>query len=297
MVHDLSVVESFQGHLTKSNAQAYCKNLAKTHYENFTVGSLFIPKPLRQHMANIYAFCRTSDDLGDETGSREESLRLLKDWEDQLNACYQGHTVHPVFIALEETIHEFSIPKEPFWRLIQAFKQDQIKTRYETYSEVLDYCTFSANPVGHLVLYLFGYSDKKKQELSNFTCTALQLANFWQDVARDFKIGRIYLPLEDMKRFQVNENDLEKQNATPAFKELLKFEVDRTRQLFKKGQALVDEVDGLLKIDLEAFTQGGVAVLQGIEKINYNVLWKRPVVSRFKKLKILLRAVAKMVVN
>lgn len=290
MGYNLTLLENPGISYSLAQSQTYCESLAKSHYENFTVGSLFVPKSVRQHLYNIYAYCRISDDLGDELGSPEESLRQLSIWEEELDACYEGHVSHPVFIALQKTIEKFNIPKEPFWRLIQAFKADQTKTRYTTHEEVLSYCVNSANPVGHLVLYVFGYSDRNRQLLSDYICTALQLANFWQDVARDFKIGRIYIPLEDMSRFGVTETHLVRNQATPEFKNLLKFEVDRTRALFEKGKPLLNEVNGLFRIDLNAFIEGGVAVLDGIEKIDYDVLSKRPQVSRFKKLGILLGA-------
>lgn len=275
-------------------AFAYCEKLARSHYENFTVGSLFVPKILRRHLYSVYAFCRWSDDLGDETGDPVRAYRLLEDWENQLNACYEGKASHPIYQALQETISEFHLPKEPFWRLIQAFKQDQIKTRYQTFTELLEYCQNSANPVGHLVLYLFGYQDKKRQELSDMTCTALQLANFWQDVAVDLLKGRIYIPREDMERFGVLESDLHLNQGTKNFKELMAFEVDRTRDMFLKGLELVKLVKGVLKIDLKAFTKGGLAVLDGIQKMDYDVLLKRPVVSRRLKLKILIEALASL---
>lgn len=290
MVYDLTIPSTVEAPWPLSQAEKYCEKLAKSHYENFTVGSLFIPKQLRQHMYNIYAYCRFSDDLGDEVGNPEESLRRLSHWETQLEECYQGRAHHPIFVALQTTIGQFQIPKEPFRRLIQAFKQDQLKTRYATYEELLDYCVNSANPVGHLVLYLFGYSDQHRQKLSDSTCTALQLANFWQDVARDLKIGRVYLPQEDLKRFGVTEFDLARTRASSVFKALMQFEITRTRELFTKGAALVQEVSGVLKIDLKAFTQGGLAVLEGIKSLDYDVLAERPVVSRWKKFEILIRA-------
>lgn len=275
-------------------AFAYCEKLARSHYENFTVGSLFVPKILRRHLYSVYAFCRWSDDLGDETGDPVRAYRLLEDWENQLNACYEGKASHPIYQALQETISEFHLPKDPFWRLIQAFKQDQIKTRYQTFTELLEYCQNSANPVGHLVLYLFGYQDKKRQELSDMTCTALQLANFWQDVAVDLLKGRIYIPREDMERFGVLESDLHLNQGTKNFKELMAFEVDRTRDMFLKGSELLKLIKGILKIDLKAFTKGGLAVLDGIQKMDYDVLLKRPVVSRRLKLKILIEALASL---
>jgi squalene synthase HpnC len=280
--------------IANKEAFSYCEKLARTHYENFTVGSLFVPKNLRQHLYSIYAFCRWSDDLGDETGDPARAYRLLDDWENQLNSCYKGKAEHPIYQALLETIAEFHLPKEPFWRLIQAFKQDQVKTRYQTFLEVLDYCKNSANPVGHLVLYLFGYCDEERQKLSDLTCTALQLANFWQDTAVDLQKGRIYIPLEDMQRFEVSEPDLHQSTAGKNFKKLMAFETERTRDMFIKGMKLIQMVNGVLKIDLRAFTKGGIAVLDGIKKIDYDVLLKRPVVPRRLKLKILIEALASL---
>lgn len=294
---NLTIPSLEKSHWTKDEAFAYCRRLAKAHYENFTVGSLFIPPSLRQHMYNVYAYCRISDDLGDETGDPKKALELLNQWEKELYRCYQGSASHPVFVALSSTIQQFDLPKEPFWRLIQAFKQDQVKTRYQNFDEVVGYCVNSANPVGHLVLYLFGYRDKERQALSDYTCTALQLANFWQDIKRDLAIGRIYLPLDEMNRFNVKESDLSLPRAKPELKKLLAFQVERTRELFTKGSELVRQVEGWLKLDLGAFSEGGLAVLEGIEKIDYDVLATRPQVSRWAKGKILLNGLKGFLFN
>ena len=186
-----------------AEAQEYCRRLARSHYENFSVATWFLPQRLRQHFFNIYAYCRISDDLGDEVGDPQASLQLLDAWEAELDACYRGNPRHPVFVALAETVRKFEIPQKPFADLLKAFRQDQTVTRYETFDDVLGYCRNSANPVGHLVLYLCGYRDSERQGLSDFTCTALQLANFWQDVSVDYSKGRIYLPLEDLRRYGV----------------------------------------------------------------------------------------------
>src|SRR6266487_6437408 len=182
------------------DAYAYCERLARTHYENFSVATWFLPKRLRLHFYNVYAYCRISDDLGDETGDTTASLQLLDEWECELNACYKGEPRHPVFVALAGTVRECEIPKHEFSDLLTAFRQDQTTTRYQTFDDLLGYCRYSANPVGHLVLYLCGYRDEERQQLSDYTCTALQLANFWQDVTADFGKGRIYLPVEDLRR-------------------------------------------------------------------------------------------------
>ena len=197
---------------TLAEAREYCARLARTHYENFSVASWFLPQRLRQHFFNVYAYCRISDDLGDEVGDTAASLELLDQWQHELDACYEGSPKHPVFVALAETVRQFDIPKHEFSDLLIAFRQDQTVTRFETFDDVLAYCHYSANPVGHLVLYLCGYRDPERQQLSDFTCTALQLANFWQDVTVDYAKGRIYLPLEDLRRFNVSEDDIAQQS-------------------------------------------------------------------------------------
>jgi squalene synthase HpnC len=213
-----------------AEAQAYCRRLARTHYENFSVATWFLPERLRQHFFNVYAYCRISDDLGDEAGDAETSLQLLDEWEAELDACYGGEPRHPVFVALAETVQACAIPKQPFADLLKAFRQDQRITRYARFEDVIGYCRYSANPVGHLVLYLCGYRDAERQRLSDFTCSALQLANFWQDVSADYAKGRIYLPLEDLERFGVSEEDIAQPRNTPAFCEMMQFEVARARE-------------------------------------------------------------------
>jgi len=217
---------------SQADAQEYCRRLARSHYENFSVATWFLPKRLRQHFFNIYAYCRISDDLGDEVGDPSASLSMLDQWQAELDACYDGAPRHPVFVALQETVRQFDIPKRPFDDLLKAFRQDQTVTRYETFEDLRGYCRYSANPVGHLVLYLCGYRDADRQALSDSTCTALQLANFWQDVSDDYDKGRIYLPLDDLRRYQVAESDISGANNSPAFCDMMRFEVGRARELF-----------------------------------------------------------------
>jgi squalene synthase HpnC len=271
-------------------AYAYCERLARSHYENFSVASWFLPKRLRQHFFNVYAYCRISDDLGDETGDRAASLQLLDEWEGELNACYSGAPRHPVFVALAGTVREFDIPKHEFSDLLTAFRQDQGVTRYETFDDLLGYCRYSANPVGHLVLYLCGYRDAERQQLSDFTCTALQLANFWQDVSADYEKGRIYLPLEDLRRFSVTEADIASNKNVPAFREMMHFEVQRAREWFDRGLPLVSKVNRELAIDLELFSRGGEEILSAMEKQGYAVLGNRPAISKTRKLALVARA-------
>jgi squalene synthase HpnC len=273
-----------------AEAREYCGRLARSHYENFSVASWFLPAQLRQHFFNVYAYCRISDDLGDEVGDAAASLRLLDLWEKELDACYDGHPRHPVFVALAETVREFQIPKFEFADLLTAFRQDQTITRYETFGDLLGYCRYSANPVGHLVLYLCGYSDGERQLLSNFTCTALQLANFWQDVSADFAKGRIYLPLEDLRRFGVTEEVIREDENTSAFREMLKFEVERAREWFKQGTPLIGKVDRKLATDIDLFSRGGQEILNAIEGQEYAVLGRRPAISKSRKLALVARA-------
>ena len=275
---------------TLSEARSYCERLARSHYENFSVATWFLPRRLRQHFYNIYSYCRISDDLSDEVGDPVQSLELLDTWESELDACYAGNSRHPVFVALAETVNNCEIPRQTFADLLTAFRQDQRVSRYETFQDVLGYCRYSANPVGHLVLYLCGYRDAERQRLSDFTCTALQLANFWQDVAVDFAKGRIYLPLEDMRLCRVSEEDIAEGRATPQFLELMEFEVGRARQWFAQGLPLIDKVDGGLKIDIELFSRGGLAILNAIERQGHNVLHRRPVISKARKLGLVARA-------
>ncbi len=271
-------------------ACAYCERLARTHYENFSVATWFLPKRLRQHFFNLYAYCRISDDLGDETGDPSASLRLLDEWETELNACYGGNPRHPVFVALADTVRQFDIPMQTFADLLTAFRQDQTITCYETFADLLGYCRYSANPVGHLVLYLCGYRDPERQHLSDFTCTALQLANFWQDVTTDYEKGRIYLPLEDLRRFQVSEEDIASKRNSSQFREMMRFEVQRARDWFDRGFPLVSKVSRELAIDIELFSRGGQEILNATERQEYAVLGNRPSISKSRKLALVARA-------
>ncbi len=279
------------------DARAYCERLARSHYENFSVATWFLPKRLRKHFFSVYAYCRISDDLGDEVGDRQLSRALLDVWQRELDGLYAfladstfPAPRHPVFVALAETVRDCEIPHHEFSDLLVAFRQDQTVTRYETFNDLLGYCRNSANPVGHLVLYLCGYRDAERQQLSDYTCTALQLANFWQDVSVDYEKGRIYLPLESLRRFGVREADIPGRRFTPEFRELMRFEVNRAREWFDRGLPLVRMVDKELALDIELFTRGGQAILNAIEKQDYNVLANRPVVSKSRKAGLLVRA-------
>jgi squalene synthase HpnC len=275
---------------TREEAQDYCRRLARTHYENFSVATWFLPTRLRQHFFNVYAYCRISDDLGDEVGDPAASLALLDQWESELDACYAGSPRHPVFVALAETVRRFEIPKDEFSDLLAAFRQDQTLTRYETFDDLLGYCKNSANPVGHLVLYVCGYRDAERQQLSDYTCTALQLANFWQDVSVDYAKGRIYIPLESLRRFGVTEEDIAGQHNTENFRAMIRFEVERARDWFRRGLPLAAKVDRELATDIELFSRGGQEILNAIERQGFVVLGGRPVISKARKLALVARA-------
>jgi squalene synthase HpnC len=270
-----------------SQARAYCRQLAIRHYENFTVASLLLPRRLLPHFHAIYAYCRWADDLGDETGGGQHALDLLAWWREQLLACYRGQPQHPVMVALLPTIRRFAIPPGPFLDLLTAFEQDQCVKRYETYEQLLDYCRYSANPVGRLVLYLCECFDEQKVALADQVCTGLQLANFWQDVARDSDIGRVYLPAEDRRRFGYADEDLQARRFTPAFVELMRFEVERARRMFAAGSTLVPLMPANVQIDIDLFIRGGQAILSKIEAVGYNVWQTRPKLSKWDQLKLL----------
>lgn len=264
-------------------ARRYCARLAGNHYENFNVVSLLLPRQLRPHFHAVYAYCRWADDLADETAGGDESLQLLAWWRAELDACYASRPRHPVMVALHETVSRFNIPPAPFLDLLTAFAQDQRVKRYATFDELLGYCRHSANPVGRLVLYLCRCFDEENTALSDEVCTGLQLANFWQDVDRDLDIGRVYLPEEDRRRFAYDDEDLARRRFTPAFAELLRFEVERTRAFFHRGLPLVERVPAGVRLDIDLFIRGGLAILARIEAEGYNVWRRRPALSKWQK--------------
>ena len=278
-------------------ARQYCAHLAHTQYENFSVASWFLPRRLRQHFFNLYAYCRISDDLGDEVGDTAASLELLDQWQRELDACYDGKPSHPVFVALRQTILAKDIPKQPFADLLRAFRQDQTTKRYADWNAVLGYCVYSANPVGRLVLYLCGYRDEQRQRLSDSTCTALQLANFWQDVSRDLDKGRIYIPCDAAAAQGLTENDIVERRFDDRYVRLMQDLLTRTRTLFAEGMPLAEMVDKHLSVDIEMFSRGGLAVLDAIESIGYDTLHKRPAISKLKQARLLGRSLFKHLVH
>jgi squalene synthase HpnC/squalene synthase HpnD len=273
-------------------ARQYTRWLARHHYENFNVASWLLPKALHQDFYNVYAYCRWADDLGDEIADAARALALLDWWESELNACYAGQPRHPVFVALRETIAAKDIPRQPFADLLQAFRQDQTVKRYANWQDVLGYCVYSANPVGRLVLHICGYRDEERQRLSDATCTALQLANFWQDVSRDLDKGRIYIPLDAAAAHGLPEEDIVARRFDHRYVRLMKDLIARTRALFAEGSPLANCVDGKLRADVRLFSSGGIAVLDAIESMGYDTLHRRPAIGKLRQAALLGGALA-----
>lgn len=271
----------------------YTRWLATHHYENFQVVSFLLPKRLHQDFYNVYSFCRWADDLGDEIGDTAESLRLLSWWRGELRAMYAGETRHPVFVALRDTVARHELPTETFDDLITAFEQDQTVARYRDFAQLFEYCKYSANPVGRLVLGLCGYRDAERYELSDATCTALQLANFWQDVIVDLQKDRVYLPLDVLERHGYPLEDLFERRFDQRFAASMKEAVAVARKLFFVGLPLAGQVDRRLAIDLELFSRGGLKVLEKIERQGYDVLSTRPAISKTERVGLLLAAVTR----
>ncbi len=269
-----------------AQAYAFCARLAQSHYENFTIASFLMPRAMRPHMHAIYAYARIADDFADE----DRDLGKLDQWERELDLCYAGSPRHPVFVALADTVRRFDIPREPFADLLRAFRSDVDFKGFETLEDLLGYARYSANPVGRLVLYLFGYRDARRQLLSDLVCSGLQLANFWQDVAIDLGKGRIYLPRRDMARFAYTPDDLQSGRVTRAYADLMRHEVAAARAMLVEGAALHRLVDRRLSRDVLMFAGGGLAILRAIERAGYDVFRSRPKLGKLDYLRIGLRA-------
>lgn len=281
-----------------SAAEAWTRELATSHYENFSVVSALLPKHLRQDFCNVYAFCRVSDDLGDDVGDKQLALQYLGDFRRQLEAMYAGQATTAVFVALAETVRRHEIPMKPFDDLIRAFEQDQTVDRYETFEQVVDYCTRSADPVGRIVLYMCGYRDEPRQQLSDKTCTALQLINFWQDVRRDMlERDRVYLPAEDMRRFGVTVEQLRAGTVTQGYRDLLRFEVERTEAMFHEGAKLLPMLEPIYRKQIALFGKGGRAICAAVRRQNFDTLTRRPRLSKWQKGRLVMGTLAGYLVS
>ncbi|MDR2754599.1 MAG: squalene synthase HpnC [Planctomycetaceae bacterium] len=278
---------------SETEAFAYCKHLTERHYENFSVVSWLLPKKLRQPFQVVYAYCRWSDDLSDEhdgsNESRIKSLEYLHWWEQGLDDCFQQDKPvpnHPVYIALRKVLEQFRLPKQPFADLLVAFRRDQVQYRYAVFEDLLDYCRYSANPVGRIVLHLVCETEPTPEQLicSDSICTGLQLANFWQDVSRDIEIGRCYIPRSVAEEFGV---DIENIRDSSAFRKMLQYLITDARSRLRNGVPLVNSIPKTVQNNIALFIRGGLAILDAIEKNNYNVLEQRPTVSQWTKFRLL----------
>ena len=280
------------------SAQEFCRQYTRQHYENFTVASFLLPRQVRQAFYPVYSFCRWADDLGDESPDNQTALAALDDWNSQLNDCYQGRAEHPIFIALKPIVDEFSIPKSLFADLIAAFRLDQTKKEYNSREELLNYCKLSANPVGRIVLHLAQTTDEESMALSDKICTGLQLANHWQDVARDkrrktsdgLSDSRRYVPLDDMNSCGYSLDDFENEVYNPAFIETMSRLCDWADSFFTEGSPLVSRVPRSFQTDIKLFIMGGQKIVEAIRRVDFNVWSNRPTISRWSKFRLLLKA-------
>ena len=280
---------------TLAEALAWCKHLATSHYENFHVATFLLPAKLRPHFHSVYAFCRTSDDLGDEVGDVTTATRLLAEWRSMLHQCFEcpDASKHPVYVALWPTISVCALPRQPFDDLISAFELDQSYTKHESLETLVAYSRLSANPVGRLVLLVSGYRSENLLTLSDEICTGLQLANFYQDIVSDWKErGRRYLPADVMQRFGVSDEQIASRRFDEHFRAMMKFLVDDARARLVRGEQIVGQVDRDLAATLSLFVRGGHAILDAIAGQDYNTLVSRPVVSKGAKLRLLVGALA-----
>ncbi|HEU4390840.1 MAG TPA: squalene synthase HpnC [Blastocatellia bacterium] len=271
--------------------------MARSHYENFPVGSLLVPRRLRKHVWAIYAFARVADDFADESydgnavmHAQSERLECLARWRDLLLSCYRHRPSHPVFIALADTASSFDLPVALFDDLLSAFTQDVVKTSYADFAELMDYCRRSANPIGRLMLLLFGRREQELQLYSDSICTALQLTNHWQDVSIDLDKGRVYLPESDLKQHGLCTNDLRQAAGTERFRDLMHLQTGRTREMFELGKPLCRLLTGRFGLELRAIWLGGTTILSRIEQNGYDVFRHRPTLRFSDKLRILTRA-------
>lgn len=276
----------------------YCEKITKAHYENFPVASFLIPKEKRKYVYAVYSFARYADDIADSSIlTSEQKLEKLDRLELDLQKITSGEfenlndATKFTFIALYQTLQDLNVPVFEFHNLLKAFKQDSVKDKYETFDELLEYSKYSANPVGHLVLYIFGYNDAELFELSDYICTGLQLINFWQDVSRDLEISRVYIPNELIRENNYSYQNLYNKIEDESYVYIIKELIEKTKEIYEKGNSLPDKVSGRLKYELKATFYGGMTVINKIEKLNYRTLSHRPIITSSDKFKILLKTI------
>jgi squalene synthase HpnC len=277
---------------TLTEARAWCRDLATTRRRNFRVAEFYLPSKVRPQVESIYAYYCVADDLSDEVSDPRVSARLLDTWRAMLDECYDAPSMsmHPVFVALHETIRECNPPRQLFLDLLHACHINLYKTDYESWEELLEYSYYSVNSMGRLLLWVCGYKEETLALLSDKVCTALQLANFWQDVVEDAERGRRYIPAESMLRFGVDEGQIEGRVFTPEFRAMMQDLVERTRAILLEGGAISSHVDKELKVALDLFRKGGEAILNGVMKQDFDVLRGTPVVSKARKVGLLMEA-------
>ncbi len=265
---------------------------AQSHYENFPVVSRFLPKSIRKHIAVVYQFARQADDLADEgVLPTSERIKKLEEYEQQLNDSLNNKSINEFWVSLAETVKCKNLTVKHFKDLLSAFKQDVVKQRYNNFEEILDYCERSANPVGRIILELFDIRDPEIVGYSDSICTALQLTNFYQDVSVDIIKGRFYLPIDEMDQFGISENMFEKKEDNTNFQQLIKYQTDRTKKLFENGKKILRYLPWNLKFQIKLTILGGTRILKKIEKIKYNTLKQRPVLTKYDYLIIFLKLI------
>ncbi len=255
----------------------YCEKIARGHYENFPVG-WFVPREKKRYLYTLYAFARTADDFADEETSNR--LEKLEEWGERLRAAAKGQADHPLFEAMVRLFRETSVPPSLCEDLLVAFRWDVTKRRYQSYAELLEYCRYSANPIGRAVLHLFGLGEERRLTESDKICTGIQLVNHWQDIAVDWRKGRVYLPQEDLRRFGVPENEIEKGRVTDRWRSLLRFEIRRTRSLFYEGRPLLEGLPARLRWQVQLMWGGPLRILEKIEAVDFDVFQGRPTLTK-----------------
>jgi squalene synthase HpnC len=273
-------------------AYRHCEALVRAHYENFPVASWFLPKERRRHLAALYAYARTADDFADEAEHEGRRLQQLDQWEQQLDQCLEGSAENPVFVALADTVRACRLAPEPLRHLLEAYRMDVERSRHDDWDALMHYCSRSADPVGRLVLGVFGHDSPALPPLSDAVCTGLQLANFWQDIAVDLEKDRIYLPADARRRHGVSEDSLRAGEVSPEFRALLAEMIARTREIFQLGRQLPSHVSGTLGFHLRLVWWGGSRILDGIEACGYDVFRRRPTLKKRHRLAIAGRALA-----